>query len=54
MVIRGRLEKARLPSLDQISLKEDRDLKEYYVVRKAQWSPLPALLGPEQPFSEPE
>lgn len=54
MVIRGRLEKAMLPRLDQVSLKEDRDLKEYFIVRDAEWTPLPALLGPERPYVEPE
>jgi len=54
MEIRGRLEKATLPRLDQVSLKTDRDLKEYFIVRDAAWSPLPALLSPERPFNEPE
>ena len=54
MVIRGTLEKAKLPRLDQISLKSERDLKEYYIVRKASWEPLPELLGPERAFSDDE
>jgi len=54
MIIRGRLEKAQLPSLDQISEKEDRDLKEYFIVKDAEWTPLPDLLGPERPFTEPD
>lgn len=53
MVIRGVLEKASLPRLDQISRKPDRDLKEYFIVKKASWEPLPALLSPERPFTEP-
>ena len=52
--IRGRLEKAKLPRLEQISLKAERDLKEYFIVRNAHWSALPALLGPERPFDQPE
>ena len=40
IVIHGTLDKAKLPRLDQISLKSDRDLKEYYIVRKASWEPL--------------
>ena len=54
MEIRGRLEKAMLPRLDQVSLKVNRDLKEYFIVKSAEWSPLPALLSPERPFNEPE
>jgi hypothetical protein len=52
MIIRGTLEKAKLPRLDQISLKSDRDLKEYYIVRKASWEPLPELLGVERPIEK--
>lgn len=52
MVIRGTLDKARLPRLDQITLKADRDLKEYFIVRKASWEPLEALLGPERPIQK--
>jgi hypothetical protein len=54
MVIRGTLDKAKLPRLDQVSLKADRDLKEYYIVRKASWEPLPELLGPERPIEDDE
>ncbi len=54
MEIRGRLEKAILPRLDQITLKANRDLKEYFIVRGAQWSPLPALLSFERPFEGSE
>ena len=50
MIIEGRLEKAKLPSLDQISLKADRDLAEYFIVREASWKPLPALLFPDRPL----
>jgi hypothetical protein len=52
MEIRGRLEQAKLPRLDQITLKSDRDLADYYIVRGASWKPLPALLSPEQPREE--
>lgn len=54
MVIRGRLEKAMLPRLDQVSLKANRDLKEYFIVRDAEWTPLSDLLGPERAYAEPE
>ena len=54
MVIRGTLEKANLPRIDQISEKPQRDLKEYYIVRKASWEPLPELLGPERAISDEE
>lgn len=54
MVIRGFLEKATLPRLDQVTQKIGRDLKEYFIVKKASWEPLPALLSPERPFIEPE
>jgi len=47
MVIKGKLEKAKLPRIDQISLKSDRDLKEYYIVREASWEPLKELLAPQ-------
>lgn len=50
MQIEGTLERASLPSLDQISLKPDRDLAEYFIVREPSWKPLPALLGPERAF----
>jgi hypothetical protein len=54
MIIRGTLDKATLPRLDQVSLKPDRDLKEYYIVRKASWEPLPELLGVERPIEDEE
>jgi hypothetical protein len=54
MEIRGRLGKAMLPRVDQVSLKLERDVKEYFIVRGAEWSPLPALLSPERPFDELE
>jgi hypothetical protein len=54
MVIRGRLEKAELPRLDQVSMKENRDLKEYFIVRRPSWEPLDALLSVERPLAEPE
>ena len=52
MIIRGTLGKAKLPRLDQVSLKSDRDLKEYYIVRNASWEPLPGLLGVERPIED--
>lgn len=52
MVICGILEKAKLPHLDQVSEKPDRDLTEQYIVRKASWQPLPSLLSPERPIDE--
>jgi hypothetical protein len=52
MIIRGMLDKAKLPRLDQVSLKLDRDLKEYYIVRNASWEPLPELLGVERPIDD--
>jgi hypothetical protein len=54
VIIRGTLDKARLPRLDQIAVKANRDLKEYYIVRKASWEPLPALLGAERPVKGDE
>ena len=50
MQIEGTLERARLPSLEQISLKADRDLADYFIVREPSWKPLPALLAPERAF----
>ena len=38
ITISGMLDRAKLPDLDQISLKSDRDLREYYIVRHAAWS----------------
>jgi len=52
VVIRGVLEKAVLPRLDQVSKKRNRDLKEYFIVREASWEPLPALLAPERPMPD--
>ncbi len=54
MIIRGFLEKATLPRLDQISLKSDRDLAEYFIVRKPEWEPIDALLNVERPFTDSE
>ncbi len=47
MEITGILDQERLPRLDQISLKENRDLKMYYIVRNAGWTPVNQLLEPE-------
>ena len=52
VIIRGVLDKAELPQLDQVSMKRDRDLKEYYIVREASWEPLGALLAPECPMPD--
>ena len=50
MIIRGALERAMLPRIDQIGKKADRDLAEQFIVRNASWEPLDELLGPERPF----
>ncbi len=50
MEISGILEQDKLPDIDQISLKENRDLKMYYIVRQASWTPLDELLTPELPI----
>ncbi len=50
MQIEGLLERARLPRLDQVSLKPDRDLRDYFIVRGASWKPLPELFAPERPL----
>jgi hypothetical protein len=47
IAIRGQLESAKLPSLDQISIKSSRDLQDHWIVRKAKWVPIDALLAPE-------
>jgi hypothetical protein len=55
VVIRGRLEKATLPNIERWSGSSgDKEMLEYFIVRDAQWSPLPSLLSPERPFAEPE
>ena len=54
MIIRGTLDKAKLPRLDQVARKTDRDLKDYYIVRKASWESLPELLGVERPIENEE
>jgi hypothetical protein len=46
--ISGVLDEARLPRIDQISLKPDRDLKKYFIVRKASWKSIDRLLAPER------
>jgi hypothetical protein len=50
MEIEGRLERARLPRLDQIYQKPDLDLADYFIVRDPSWRLLPELLAPERPF----
>lgn len=52
VLIRGRLEKAVLPRLDQLSLKSNRDLQEYFIVRDPTWEPIEKLLGPERPIDD--
>ena len=48
VLIEGELAEAMLPDLQQITLKPDRDLKKYYVVRKPSWKQLDQLLSPER------
>jgi hypothetical protein len=48
MQINGVLEEAMLPAIDQITLKEDRDLRKYFIIRKPSWKPIEALLAPER------
>lgn len=50
MEITGTLEQAKLPRIDQITLKSHPDLKLYYIVRKASWTPIFELLTPELKF----
>lgn len=45
--ITGILEQAVLPRIDQITLKENRDKKLYYIVRKPSWTPIEKLLAVE-------
>ena len=47
MEVTGVLEQAVLPRIDQISLKENRDKKLYYIVRKPSWTPIEKLLAVE-------
>ncbi|GAB2843214.1 hypothetical protein [Ferruginibacter profundus] len=47
MEITGILEQAVLPRIDQITLKENRDKKLYYIVRKPSWTPIEKLLAVE-------
>ena len=49
MEITGTLEQAEMPRIDQISLKPDRDLDTYYIVREPRWTPVENLLAPELP-----
>lgn len=48
LIITGTLDEANLPDIDQISIKNDPDKKKYFIVRKAGWKPLDALLAPER------
>lgn len=47
MEITGILEQAILPRIDQITLKEIRDNKLYFIVRKPSWTPIEKLLAVE-------
>lgn len=47
MEITGILDQEKLPRLDQIGLKDNRDLKVYYIIRNAKWIPVNDLLDPE-------
>ncbi|WP_254510467.1 hypothetical protein [Anatilimnocola floriformis] len=49
IVIRGVLAKAKLPRVDQVSVKANRNLRDYYIVRQATWAVAGKLLGPEEP-----
>lgn len=52
MEITGQLEQVELPRIDQITLKEDRDLATCYIVRRPKWIPISHLLTPELPIDE--
>lgn len=47
MLIRGRLEKAKLPRIEDVARMPDPATEERFVVRKASWEPIDALLGLE-------
>ena len=47
MEITGILDQEKLPRLDQIAVKDNRDLKMYYIIRNAKWTPVNKLLEPE-------
>lgn len=47
MEITGILDQEKLPRLDQIAVKDNRDLKMYYIIRNAKWTPISELLEPE-------
>ena len=47
VLVRGTLDQADLPRIDQIALKAERDLQRAYIVRNASIEPLPGLLSPE-------
>ncbi|WP_339912123.1 hypothetical protein [Symmachiella dynata] len=50
MIIKGRLEKTRLPPLRERPGAPGQQLKEFFIVRNPSWEPLPALLSPERPL----
>lgn len=50
MIMEGRLEQAKLPSLAHSSFQADRDLAECFIIREPSWKPLPALLFPDRPL----
>jgi hypothetical protein len=47
MEISGVLEQAKLPTIDQIGLNEKPEIKLNFILRKASWIPIQALLTPE-------
>jgi hypothetical protein len=48
ILIRGILDKAKLPRVDQISVKANRNIRDYYIIRQASWAATSALLAPER------
>jgi hypothetical protein len=50
--ITGILKQEKLPRIDQITIKTNRDLQLYYIVRKASWTPIEELLTPELQFDD--
>lgn len=48
VLIEGVLDEALLPDIRQITLKNNRDKIKYFIVRKASWKPIDALLFPER------
>ena len=48
VLITGVLDQAMLPAIDQITLKEDRDLRKYFIVRKPSWKSIGGLTSAER------